>query len=151
LILSILVPGFGQYYNGEVKKPLFFFIIGFAILLIGVSYQVMGSIVGLVVCIAPSLIIRGFAGWEAFRSGKKQTNVDSKYKKTWLYLIMVASFGLLTILIHPFLSIRIGVYDGPTSGNMPTIQPHDYVIADFNYYNRNEIDYGYIVVFEKEN
>ena len=71
-LLSLITPGLGQVYNGQLLKGLAFYLCNLIIALFfwtsGLLYQFSGLISIVAVTLIYSIIIIGDAGWTAYRT-----------------------------------------------------------------------------------
>jgi signal peptidase I len=152
-ILSFLTPGLGQLYNGQILKGICFFLTLFLIPIIlslaGLQFQFYGLVVILLFSICIWLFIIG----EAFFSAKrKKEAVLKKYNKWYVYLLIILFMLGTYIIPTDFIAnianetLRFSAYKMPTGSMEPTLSIGDYLIADFKYFKKNELQRGDLVI-----
>jgi signal peptidase I len=158
LLMSLVLPGFGQLYNGELNKAIWI-ILAFCFVTVGttpfVSLHVparlmMPAVVaGLVLELALWIFSMRDAWRTAARSGQ---HVLQPWQKSGIY---VAVFILLNGLLLPALLSKVRdrqveSFRIPSSSMVPTVLPGDLVFADKRYncfQCRQGVKRGDIVVF----
>jgi signal peptidase I len=152
-ILSFLTPGLGQLYNGQILKGICFFLTLFLIPIIlslaGLQFQFYGLVVILLFSICIWLFIIG----EAFFSAKRKKEVVlKKYNKWYVYLLIILFMLGTYIIPTDFIAnianetLRFSAYKMPTGSMEPTLSIGDYLIADFKYFKKNELQRGDLVI-----
>lgn len=159
-LLSFLVPGLGQVYNGQETKGLLFYVIlsvwgGFIISMMHFLLKPPGRpflfwIVFLAV-IFISLALFLFIIFEAIRSAKKISGDYSlkSYNRWYIYLLIIlvirlADYSVETTVIkqNVFQTITI-----PTGSMMPTLLVGDSFLCDLGYYNNHNPERGDLIIF----
>ncbi|MEZ4842960.1 MAG: signal peptidase I [Bacteroidia bacterium] len=148
-LLSLLVPGLGQVYNGRLKKGAT--LLGLILLTIFLFGLMRWAIYfeGFVALISIILAVRIYIIIDAVREAKRQKEYYLKPYNTWYYhaaiavILMLISWGLN---FQNILGIKI--FETPTSSSMPTIQVGDWFVADIRAYKNENPTYGDIVIFE---
>jgi signal peptidase I len=151
-LLSILVPGLGQFYNGQPKKGLLFYFIVFllpvVISLTNLQYSFFGMMNFILLGIALYLIIAG----EAFITAKKINVMTLKAYNRWYYflLVIILSFGINSasedIIKRELLGIK--AYKIPSGAMIPTLLIGDHIIVNLNAYRNDVPQKGDIIVFK---
>ncbi|GAB5408200.1 MAG: hypothetical protein BalsKO_05650 [Balneolaceae bacterium] len=148
--LSFIQPGLGQFYNGELKKSLLFFIAPFLVVLFFYFSPIISIVWGFYVALSASLIIRIVSSIESFYSASKKENYElKKINSLSYYLIILFGWGFLSgVLIDSLKDIsRYKSYKIPSAVMKNTLLTGDFLIADDKFYINNEINYGDIVLF----
>lgn len=147
-LMSLLLPGLGQVYNGQLKKGLFFlgllyfFICAFG--LIGATRY----FAGLATLLGIELILRIYIIADATITALRQKNFTAEKYNTWYgHLAIGIVIFILFIVCDAGTILGTRTYKIPTGSNIPTVHIGDWVIADHRAYNSRKIDYGDIVVF----
>lgn len=152
-LLSIITPGLGQVYNGQLIKGVIFYFVPLLILsllaLSGVTRHFYGLLALLGFAIGAYLFIIGEAFFVATR--KKEILLKS-YNKWFYYLLFaVVAIGVNMITedilkIDPFGGIKS--YKIPSGAMIPTILIGDRIIVDLKYYADHNPQKGDIIVFK---
>lgn len=151
-LLSIVTPGLGQVYNGQLLKGIVFYSIALLILplmaVTGLQYQFYGLLALLGFGIAYYLFIAG----EALFSAVKKKEIILKSYNRWyyylLYVILAFGIGTITENISKTESLGIKAYEIPTGTMMPTLLSGDHIIVDLKHYKNNIPPKGDIIVFK---
>jgi len=154
-LLSLVTPGLGQLYNGQILKGLFYFLVFFLgpiiLVLAGLQSQFYGLVLILLLSIGLWLFIMG----EAFFSARRKKEVVLKrYNKWYVYLpIILLMIGSLAIPKDFIVNIanetlRFRAYSMATGSMEPTLSIGDHIIADFIYFEKNELQGGDLVVLQ---
>ena len=160
-LLSFLVPGLGQVYNGqETKGLLFYFILsisgGFLISLIHFilkppSRPFFFWVIFLAV-IFISLVLYLFIIFEAIYSAKKISGDYSlkKYNRWYIYLLIILVIRLAGFSVNTTV-IEHNIFKGykiPTASMMPTLLVGDHFLCDLGYYNNHNPERGDLIIFK---
>lgn len=97
-LLSLITPGLGHMYNGEIKKAIFFFVV-FDVLIVtlslaGVFFSVSGAVVGALVFIG--LYVFGLI--DATFTGRKLREISLRAYNRWYFYVaiwLVSNFIIL--------------------------------------------------------
>jgi signal peptidase I len=160
-LLSFLVPGLGQVYNGQATKGLLFYFIlsvsgGFLISLIHFLLKPPSSpfflwVIFLAV-IFISLVLYLFIIFEAIYSAKKISGDYSlkKYNRWYIYLLIIlvirlAGFSVNTTVIEHNI---FKAYEVPAGSMMPTLLIGDHFLCDPSYYNNHNPERGDLIIFK---
>lgn len=149
-IFSLLFPGLGQIYNGQLLKGLLLII---SIWVIPFLFRVTGAILtyngfmSLMVVLGCLWIY----GWtDAIWQAKRNKNFVAKPYNTWyVYLLLITTMSTALYFVNPTDGLGIKSFEIPTTSNNPTLLVGDLVVADRNAYHNTDPDYGDIVVFSK--
>ena len=145
-VLSLVVPGVGQLYNGEVAKAAAFYLgalVNAALFLLGVTGRYFW---GLVVTLALTLLLLLWTVIDAAVVARRRRIVPAHRFSRWLVLAPVAiALALLSSLL-----LRVQVVKSfylPSSSMEPTIKLNDRVIADLSYYRHRPLTVGTLAMF----
>jgi signal peptidase I len=151
LLLSLITPGLGQIYNGQLKRGIILYLgcalLGPIFLLAGLFFTFYGMLISLAIILALWL----FVGFDAFiRAAKSKAITPKPYNKWYLYLMV---FLVSTFVIQPFVgsSIKNNIASSfkiPSSGMEPALQVGDYLVADMRIYKSTKPNRGDIIIFE---
>ncbi len=149
-LLSLILPGLGQVYNGQPKRAIIFFgLLLFFPLLFGLTRGTTffyGLLSLLVIEVALSIYII----FDGVNNAKRQKEYILKPYNTWYYYLLIA-VGMYGILVIYDTSTVLGIqtFKIPTTSNNPTFQVGDWLVADMRAYKNTEPDYGDIVVYSR--
>ena len=154
-LLSLLEPGLGQVYNGQLKKGVAIWLAMYSVSLLIPIFKLQHTFYGLVISLVLGLVVIVVIAIDAFVSAKKwQDYILKPVNKWYLYILFVIiSFALSTIIDGLPMTDYKGL-DGiktrrMASGSMlPTIQLREGVIVDLNYYENTNPYKGDLAVFE---
>lgn len=162
LVMSLVLPGFGQLYNGEVNKAIWIFL-AFSFVTVGITPFVALHITGklmMPVLVAGLLLTLGiwvYSMRDAWRTAaRSQEYVLQPWQKSGVY---PAVFILLNVLLLPSLMTnvrnrQVEAFRVPASSMVPTVMPGDMIFADkrYNCYQCGQaVVRGDIVVFTYPN
>ncbi len=131
-ILSFIIPGLGQVYNGEMKRGIIFFGGGCLILFCSSLVGLPFSFYGLIVFILIALSCYIFVFIDAVRTAMKFPIIQLRWYNRWYIYLLI----LLTVVIidpaHALLSIQ--AYSIPSSAMEPNLIVGDYAMVNkFSY------------------
>jgi signal peptidase I len=148
-LLSLVSPGLGQIYNGQLGKGLLY-LVGFFLTYIILSFLLLkfyGMICYLIIMIGFFV----FIVLDALRGALKLKAIALKsYNKWYIYLVI---FLLTGMVIQPLLSWTIKnnvarAYKTPSSTMKPALVPGDHFIANMRIYKSGKPKRGDIIIFE---
>ena len=148
-LLSLIAPGLGQIYNGQLKKGIIY-LVGFLLAYIIFSlllFKFYGMIFYLIITLGFFIFIL----IDALRGANKLKAIALKpYNQWYVYLII---FLLSSVVIRPLLgwTIRSNIaraYKIPSSAMEPTLLVGDHLIADMKIYKSEKPKRGDIIIFE---
>ncbi len=134
-LLSLLMPGLGQMYNGQVKKGLFFYCFSLAVKLTA-SFLIIALWVpfNFVIPVLLGLSFLLYILLDAIRTAKRlgDTYQLRAYNKWYAYLI---AFVLLSLVVEEALDITrkeviAQSYRIPSGAMIPTLQIGDRILVD---------------------
>ncbi len=149
LVLSLVTPGLGQIYNGQLKKGVSY-LVAFLLAYIACSF-LLAKFYGLILYL---LILIGFfifIAIDTVRDARRLKVIELKsYNKWYVYLII---FFLSNVAAIPLLgsAIRNNVaqaYEIPSSGMEPTLLVGDCLIVGRRIYKSHKPQRGDIIIFE---
>lgn len=147
-LLSILTPGLGQVYNGQLSKGIIFFVmlllIPFLLRFTGVLYYFNGLIGSFLLL----LLIRLYIIIDAIYIASKAKKFTPNYYNNTLYYLglFIAMIGIN--MIFPVRAIlKAESFTISTPSMSPTLQPGDFLMADMDF-DKQSIDYGDLVIFK---
>jgi signal peptidase I len=149
-LLSLLLPGLGQVYNGQPKKAVIFFSLLLLFPLLFGLTRGTTFFYGLLSLFVIEIALRIYIIIDGVKNAKQQKEYVLKPYNTWYYHLLIA-IGMLAILMVYDISTVLGTqtFKIPTTSNNPTFQVGDWLVADMRAYKDNEPDYGDIVVYSR--
>jgi signal peptidase I len=148
-LLSLVTPGLGQIYNGQLKKGLFY-LVGFFLVFIIFSFLLL-KFYGMICYLIIMLGLFLFISVDALLGAIKLRAIALKsYNRWYIYLII---FLLTSIAIQPLLGWTIKnniarAYKIPSVTMKPALLVGDRLIADMRIYRSEKPKRGDIVIFE---
>ena len=142
-LLSLLTPGLGSFYNSNNNLFYLFFIsfifFNYLITISNIYIFLVGGSLGILLWI--------FSIFHSFFQARKIKEIElGKLKKFYIYLIPIIILFISNIYFSSntkFISFNI-----PAKSMQPTLLVGDYLFFDKNYYLKNEVKYGDLVVFK---
>ena len=141
LLLSAILPGLGQLYNGEWRKTIWL-LLGFGLLsvlgivVIGLYLPISWTLPALIVGVFSLLILWLYSMTNAFRSARRQRDYTLKswqsagvYGLVWVMCSLIA----LPMLSDYVQQHRIEAFLVPSNSMNPTVLKYDLLFADKRY------------------
>lgn len=149
--LALFFPGFGQVYNGQIKKGIIFLLVTFTLPLFLGFTKIGIFFIGFFLIIFIDFIFRIYVIYDAVKNAKKLKNYILKPYNSWFYYLTII-IGIVTITWFYDYNSIVGVksYSIPTTSNEPTIKVGDKVVGDLNAFDDAKPNYGDIVIFQKK-
>ena len=150
-LLSFITPGLGQIYNGQFKKGIILYLIGFLIAVIlvfsGLFSKFYGVFLSLTIILGFSIFIWSDA---LFGAIKLKEVLLKSYNKWYIYLVIFLINGfVIQPLISSAIKNNIGrTYKIPASSMEPTLLIGDYLIANVKIYKSGKPKRGDVITFE---
>jgi signal peptidase I len=151
-ILSFLIPGLGQLYNGQRKKGIIFFaLLLFPSAIFGLTRGVT-FFYGLVALVIFEISWRIFTSVDAAKTAKRQKEYLPKSYNRWYFHLGYAIAALVILIVYDN-DTRLGAktFKIPSTGNCPTLIIDDRVVVDMKLYDHKNPGYGDLVAFQREN
>jgi len=149
---SFIVPGMGQFYNGQPYLGLMFLSAYFLLYIPFISLALL-NFKWLVAAIFMVLGYHFFVSTEAaMRASKIKTLAQNRFQKWYSYcafivfvnfVLVCGNYGVSKLVTNYYLRI----YILPTESMLPNIHPDDRVVTDLTYYKSRNCTKGDIVVF----
>lgn len=154
-LLSLILPGLGQLYNGQWRRGLAWFTALAAVYLIFLMFILLPPIgayflAGIVALICLSWGVNLASAVDAFRSARRTGAVELKaFNRAWIYcgslvIWLASAFGLDLLRDEVKLTES---YSIPSASNAPTLVIGDYVFAWRGYYGDHPPQPGDIAIF----
>ncbi len=152
-LLSIIMPGLGQLYNGQLRKALFF---SLGILLFSISISILDLKVYFwiyAIALAIVVILRLLIAIEAIITANRSKEYESKsYNKWYVYLLsVVIGYFAVSLLERIADETRYIISVVKSDSGFPTISLGDHILGDYGFYNSQEPAYGDLVIFSMPN
>lgn len=147
-LLSLVCPGLGQLYNGDLRWPLAGLLAGTVITVVSTLY-LFDTFQKLVVAVLLGLAFDIVFAVHAFRQARRLQSVQLKpYQRWWIYVgfavVLYGSPGGYGLFIpERFLSFQI-----PSESMVPTLLVGDRLVADGWAYWGKDPQRGDVVVFD---
>lgn len=150
-ILAFLFPGFGQIYNGQIKKGFLFFLISLTLpFLLGFT-KIGVFFLGFFFILFIDFSFRIYVIYDAVKNAKKQKDYSLKSYNTWYhYLLIIIGISTITWFYDYNSAVGVKSFKIPTTSNEPTIKVGDKVVGDLKAFNEKKPNYGDIVIFQKK-
>jgi signal peptidase I len=152
LLLSILTPGLGQIYNGQLWKGILSFggLLGFS--LVSTAVGLTHSFGGLIAHVILALSIYLFLIGEAIFTAVRQVRVDRRPVHNWRSYAVGVSLLLINVLaVRGNVPDKIPGFRGyrmTAASMLPTLASEDRIVADTRYYRSHTPRRGDLIVFE---
>jgi signal peptidase I len=151
-ILSSLAPGLGQFYNGQIIKGIIFLLslmlLPIIMFRIGLHHSFYGLAIILLIFMSYLLFIIGDA---FFTARKKKEFVLKSYNKWYIYLLLILLANSIALVPTNFLMNKVLGFNTckvPTGSMEPTLHVGDFLVADFKYFRKNELQRGDLVILQ---
>ena len=151
-VFSLLTPGLGQLYNGQLKKGIIFFgadfVLPILLFLIGIQRRFPGLIALILFMTCLWVFIIGEAFFTALR---KKEVVLKPYNKWYVYILIILLISgtyMIPSRDIAYKIFRFSPFKITTGAMEPALESGDYLIADLKYFKENEIQRGDLVVFK---
>lgn len=153
-ILSLIQPGVGQLYNGEVKKSILHLILPMVIIFIIYFSPLIKFKGGFYIALISVFLFRIYSLIDASRISDGYKDYElRKFNNVGIYLLLIFGWGFLsgfvmnkTKTFSSYKSFKI-----PTPSMENTLLIGDFLIADSKYYNTNLPSVGEVVLFYPPN
>ncbi|MGE5412438.1 MAG: signal peptidase I [Clostridiales bacterium] len=149
-ILSIIAPGLGQIYNGQLKKGLYLFTTTYFLYIVLVAvFKILSTFTGAVLFAFISMSWVLFLATYAVTISIKRKEKEIKPFNKWYFYIgfllinTLVSFACTRIVKHNYFRS----FGTPTSGMEPAIHTGDYFVADMSD-SRFYVKPGDIIIFK---
>lgn len=153
-LFSLFFYGFGQVYNGQIKKGIIFLLIELTLPFIFGFTRLGVFFIGFISILIIGFAFRIYVIYDATKTAKKLKIYKLKSYNTWYYHLAII-IGISTILwlydsntANSIMGVRS--YIIPTTSNEPNIKLGDRLIADSKAYDQRKPNYGDLVVFQKK-
>lgn len=146
-ILSFLVPGLGQIYNGQLKLGLVLSGLFYGIYAMLLKSQLINSFSGLIIFLCFNLAMQlGYSIHAAKVAKIKRDYVLKKYNKLKFYFLIIIAVGMIQTLLYEIKDYKS--YNIPTSSTLPVIHINDTIMAAKEPYTKEYYSRGDLVIFK---
>jgi len=157
-LLSLLLPGFGQLYNGQLNRAIlvfmaFCFLTVPAIAMVALYLPAVFTVPALVIGLLLTLALWVYAVMDAARAAKRLVRYHNRPWQTFgMYLLVFCVCVLLVLpgLIHLVRKHQVHAFRIPSASMSPTVLPGDYLFVDKRYNCpgcRTAVERGDVAVF----
>lgn len=148
LFASLVIPGLGQLYNGDLNKFFVMYAISLSIDIWLLFTSILFTTFGLIIGIITHLSYRIFVAFEAFTKTQSiKSNPLKSFNRWYIYIgIIVMSFFVVTILIATSKQ-NIETFAVRSGSMKPTLFIDDCMVANKKYFNKNAPKAGDIIVY----
>jgi signal peptidase I len=130
---SLIIPGLGQVYNGELRKGIIFYTVGYVLILLVSLFSLPFTFLGLILFIFLALSWPIFALIDAVKTAKKSQLMPFwPYNKYYVYLLI---FITVSILDYIPATLCVESYSVSSGSMEPTNLIGDYILV-------NKLSYG---------
>lgn len=151
LFLSLIIPGWGQLYNGRAKKAAILYGLMYLMPLIWGLTRLSTLFWGMVFLFGFEVILRIYAMVDAYKEAKQLYNYKPKTYNTWqVQFLLFTGYIAFVSMVEVKDLVKVESFRIPTPSNEPTIQVGDFLMSDLAAYDNAEISYGDIVAFEHQ-
>ena len=128
LLLSIIAPGLGQIYNGQLKKGIFLYFIGLLILL---TFSITGLyFYGLIISLLIGICWFLFVIADSLITAIKIKRIElNNYNRWYIYLIFILIFNIIGFGSKNFL-VMIKAYSIPSATMQHTLLVGDCILVN---------------------
>lgn len=156
-IMSLVLPGYGQLYNGQVNRAIWFFLVFAGFMLPGAILAVyLPTALMMPVFLACHLV--GFLAWiysivDAFLVARKQKTFTLKSWQTkglYALVLVMFCFVVLPLVINYIRQHQVQSFFIPSNSMNPTLQQGDFIFTDMRYNCPNcarSVKRGDVVIF----
>jgi signal peptidase I len=149
-LLSLVLPGLGQVYNGEPGRGLVAYL-SLPLLVILAFFFVLGTFPGLVIFIVLAVLLYlGIAADAALRARHIREIPLRWYNRPAVYFVLAVVVPILAgpiVLKTIFPQLRFRTYEIPAASMEPTLQIGDHLVADMWAYRNRLPERGDVIVF----
>jgi signal peptidase I len=151
-LLSIVTPGLGQVYNGQLLKGIFGLggLLGLLLLstAVGLTHTFNGLIIHNILLLSAYVFLLGEAVFTAVwqvRLGQRSTHTWRSYL-VGLSLLLITVFALSSSVPDRIPGVR--AYKMVANSMSPTLDSEDRIVADMKYYRSHAPQRGDLIVFQ---
>ena len=144
-LMSVVLPGFGQIYNGQVNRGIWFFLVFVALLLPVTALTVLYfppvvMMPVLLMCTVVGLLAWFYSVVDAFGEARRQQEFIPKAWQTpgfYALVLVMFCFVVLPLVFSYVRQNQVQAFAIPSASMTPTLQPGDFIFADMRYNSPN--------------
>ncbi len=141
LAMSLVLPGFGQLYNGEVNKAIWLFLIFLLLTGPGIAMIALYLPAGLTMPVLVFSVVASLSVWvwgiaDAWRGARARVDyVPAPWQISGLYalVILLCGFVVVPATVDAVRTHEVQSFDIASGSMEPTLLRHDLVFADKRY------------------
>jgi signal peptidase I len=150
VVLSIVTPGLGQVYNGQLRRGVILFVMWALLTVLAIAvlfHNFYGMLIGAALSLGFPLFICVEAVYCARRLGQI---ILKRYNRWYVYILIIVA---VNFIMYPLFSTTKNnhlykTYKIPSSAMKPTLNVGDHLMADMKRYKSKELNRADIIVFE---
>ena len=157
-LMSAALPGFGQLYNGQINRGIWFFLVFSLVTVPLVALVAMYLPAAMMMGVLAVSVVLALAVWfwgivDAWRVARQSNPYLIKPWQTgglYASVLLLCSFLVLPAVWSYVRNHQVQAFRTPSGSMMPTVQPGDYVWANMNYNCpncRSEVRRGDVAIF----
>ncbi len=146
-LLSVLLPGLGHIYTGELKKGVLLICIQYGLLILAGIFGRLSTFFGIVSVIVLAIVFYLYSIFSSFSAARKNHNYQLRTFNRWFYYVAIIIF--VSTAANTLFSFRGEVlgyetYRIPAKSMEPTLQVGEFITVTTRY---DEPTIGDVVVF----
>jgi signal peptidase I len=147
-VLSFLMPGLGQYRNGQLLKGIIFYSLYLISIFLFYFLNLLKTFNGFIIVFVLAIAFYVFIIVDACLVAKRAHGKYPKLGKKWpIYAVLIILHLIFSSQYKRFINANfISAYKVPTSSMEPTLMAGDYLLADHRYYKSNPIKQNDVIV-----
>ncbi len=147
-LFSLVCPGLGQLYNGNLRIPAIAFVLSVMLALV-MNIYLFGTLKMLAIAIGIGFVIDIVFAIHAYVEAKRLGEVQLRpFQRWWAYLLFIVVLYGLPDGYGFLMPTRFQSYEIPSESMVPTLLVGDRLVADGWAFWRKEPKAGEIVVFD---
>lgn len=157
-LMSTALPGFGQLYNGQVNRAIWFFLIfslvTVPLVVLVAMYLPAAMMIGvLAVSVLLALVVWLWGIIDAWRVARRSNPYQIRPWQTgglYTSVLLLCGFLVLPSIVSYVRNHQVQAFRTPSGSMMPTVQPGDFIWANMNYNCPNcwtEVKHGDVAIF----
>ena len=152
-LLSALVPGLGQLYNGQHRKSAIY---AFGLLTLPIGFNLLGLkpyFWAYAVLIILIFVLRLVIAIEAALTASRTKEYQLKNYNKWYFYLAIVPIWYIAVYAGESVSetTRYKSFRVSSDAGNPNLIAGDYVLGDFGFYNSKQPEYGDLIVFSIPN
>ena len=146
VLLSLLVPGLGQVYNGDLRRGLRLWTVLIALVVVSSWLGLLDHFAGLVLVTVAGVGLQFYILFDAWNGARRVGELESpRWDRWWVYVgLIVLSLVVVTPGVRWVLPVR--TYFIPAGSMEPTVKPGDHLVARVRGPGLGEVERGDVVI-----